>query len=175
MAAARIGLFYGSSTCYTEIAAEKIQQWFKDHGDVEVDLFNLADAEVAEMENYSCIICGIPTWDYGELQEDWDRIWPQLDELKLDHCKAAIFGLGDQVGYPQWFQDALGYLYHKLEERDAQLVGLWPVDGYEFESSQALTEDKRFFLGLPLDEENEFELSEPRLNTWCEQLRREFQ
>jgi hypothetical protein len=27
---------------------------------------------------------GIPTWDFGELQEDWEAIWDQLDTLNLD-------------------------------------------------------------------------------------------
>lgn len=168
-----IGLFYGSSTCYTEIAAEKIQHYFaQQHRPVE--LHNLAQAELSEMEHYSQLICGIPTWDYGELQEDWDRCWEQLDHIDLHHTKAAIYGLGDQIGYPQWFQDALGYLYHKLQERGAQLVGRWPSQGYQFESSMALTDDRQYFFGLALDEENEFELSEQRLQIWCEQLQREF-
>ena len=51
----------------------------------------------------------------------------------------------DQIGYPQWFQDALGYLWAKVVNQGASTVGLWPNDGYEFEESKALTDDKNSF------------------------------
>ncbi len=44
----KIGLFYGSSTCYTEIAAEKIRDQL---GEELVDLHDIAEAPVALMEN----------------------------------------------------------------------------------------------------------------------------
>lgn len=171
MSRAPIGLFYGSSTCYTEIVAEKIRAKL---GETNVDLFNIADTPIIEAQFYSQLIFGIPTWDYGELQEDWEEIWPELDELDLTGHKAAIFGLGDQVGYPEWFLDAMGYLHNKLKERNAKIIGYWPNQGYEFEASQALTEDKQYFLGLAIDEENEFELTDQRLTDWCNQLLKEF-
>ncbi len=42
---APIGLFYGSSTCYTEIAGEKIRQYI---GNQQVDYFNIADTPIIE-------------------------------------------------------------------------------------------------------------------------------
>src|SRR5690554_6395897 len=101
---APIGLFYGSSTCYTEMAGEKIRDRIgADRG----DLFNIADTPVIEAQFYDYLIFGIPTWDYGELQEDWDEIWPEVDDLDLHGKKVALYGLGDQIGYPEWFLDAL--------------------------------------------------------------------
>jgi len=77
----------------------------------------------------------------------------RLDELDLTGKKVALYGLGDQVGYPEWFLDAMGYLHSKLLERGATAVGYWPTDGYEFEGSKALTEDGSQFVGLALDYE----------------------
>ncbi|WP_190324167.1 flavodoxin domain-containing protein, partial [Enterobacter hormaechei] len=73
-----IGLFYGSSTCYTEMAAEKIRDII---GPELVTLHNLKDDAVALMEQYDVLILGIPTWDFGEIQEDWEAIWDQLDSV----------------------------------------------------------------------------------------------
>ena len=71
--AKRIGLFYGSTTCYTEIAAEKICAAInKMLGPQTVQLHNLAFDSVLLMTKYNHLIMGIPTWDYGELQEDWE-------------------------------------------------------------------------------------------------------
>lgn len=167
----KIGLFYGSSTCYTEIAAEKIRDCL---GEDQVDLHNIAETAVTQMADYRYLILGIPTWDYGELQEDWETLWDQIDDIDFHGKTVALYGLGDQVGYPEWFQDALGFLWAKVVNLGAVTVGQWPAAGYTFESSKALTADGKTFVGLALDDENEFELSDERIALWCGQLARSF-
>jgi flavodoxin II len=167
----KIGLFYGSSTCYTEIAAEKIRDQL---GAQRVDLCDIAETGVAPMANYRLLILGIPTWDYGELQEDWELAWDTIDTIDFHGKTVALYGLGDQAGYPEWFQDALGYLWAKVVNLGAATVGQWPVAGYSFTESRALTADGRHFVGLALDDETEFELSDQRIDLWCQQIAREF-
>lgn len=176
MPAQPIGLFYGSSTCYTEMAAEKIRDWFGKNsaGEDRVRLHNIADTGVAPMADFSLLILGIPTWDYGELQEDWETCWESLSELDLTGKTIALYGLGDQIGYPEWFQDAMGYLHQLVTLLGGHCIGYWPADSYSFDSSQALTDDNRYFVGLALDEENEFELSEQRIEDWCRQIKPAF-
>ena len=66
-----IGLFYGSTTCYTEMAAEKIQAQLNSLFDEDiVDLHNIKDVNLTRTAEYDIIIFGISTWDFGELQED---------------------------------------------------------------------------------------------------------
>ncbi|AFU98065.1 flavodoxin FldB [Simiduia agarivorans] len=172
MSATPIALVYGSSTCYTEMTAEKIRDYL---GADRVTLINLADSPLADVQPYPYIIMGIPTWDYGELQEDWEERWPELDTVDFTGKPVALFGQGDQVGYPEWFLDAMGYLHDKLVVRGALPTGYWPNQGYEFEASKALTSDGQLFYGLALDDENQFEESEARIQTWCDQLRSEWQ
>ncbi len=162
-----IGLFYGSSTCYTEMAGEKIRQHI---GEQHLDFFNIATQPIIEAQFYDYLIFGIPTWDYGELQEDWEDIWPELEELNLTGKKVALYGLGDQIGYPEWFLDALGYLHAQLSKRGATFYGYWPNTDYSFEQSQGLTPDGTHFLGLALDDENQSHLSAERISRWCDQL-----
>jgi len=171
MKPAPIGLFYGSSTCYTEMAGEKIKQQFNDG---QIDIFNIADTPISQLTNYRQLILGIPTWDYGELQEDWENCWDELSELDLSNTTIAIYGLGDQIGYPEWFLDAMGYLHNKLVVQGAKAIGYWPNKGYEYNASQALTDDKQYFLGLALDDENEFNLTDARISQWCDQLKQHF-
>ena len=163
----KIGLFYGSTTCYTEIAAEKIQQFI---GEDIVELHNIKDVPLARMKDYDYLILGISTWDFGELQEDWESIWDDIDTVDLNGIIAAVFGMGDQQGYAEWFQDALGMLHDKAVLQGAKLVGYWPNQGYEFEKSLALTEDQSHFLGLALDEESQYDLSEQRIADWSTQV-----
>ncbi len=63
------------------------------------------------------LILGIPTWDFGEIQEDWEAVWDQLDDLNLEGKIVALYGLGDQLGYGEWFLDALGMLHDKLSTK----------------------------------------------------------
>ncbi|MEW6990780.1 flavodoxin FldB [Colwelliaceae bacterium 6441] len=166
----KIGLFYGSTTCYTEIAAEKIQTHF-DEGTVE--LFNIKDNSLADSEHFDILIYGISTWDYGELQEDWESHWDDIDHLDLNGKIVALFGMGDQIGYTEWFQDALGMLHEKVTTQGGYIIGLWPNKGYEFSASKALTKDHSHFVGLALDEDNQYNESDNRIATWCQQIQSE--
>lgn len=163
----KIGLFYGSTTCYTEMAAEKIQA---ELGTELVDIFNIKDEPLTTCLTYDIIIFGISTWDFGELQEDWESSWDDISQLDLTNKIVALFGLGDQQGYGQWFQDALGMLHDEIVPLGAQLIGYWPNQGYEFEASKALTNDQQYFHGLSLDEETQYDLTELRISDWTNQL-----
>lgn len=162
-----IGLFHGSTTCYTEIAAEKIREQL---GAELVDLHNIRDVPLVRAQDYPILILGISTWDFGELQEDWESHWDDIDTLNLDGHVVALFGMGDQLGYGEWFQDALGMLHDRVVARGASVVGYWPNQGYEFEASKALTEDGKYFVGLSLDEANQYDDTDPRIEAWVAQI-----
>lgn len=167
----KIGLFYGSTTCYTEMAAEKIQIKINQlMGDTYVELFNIKDVSLNQAQSFNTLIFGISTWDFGELQEDWESTWQNIAGLNLTDKTVAIFGLGDQLGYAEWFQDAVGMLHDELLVLGCDLIGYWPNQGYEFIASKALTEDKGFFVGLSLDDENQYDLTDERIDDWCNQL-----
>lgn len=167
----QIGLFYGSTTCYTEMAGEKIRDEINSKfGANTVILHDIALDPVQRMTEYQYLILGIPTWDFGELQEDWESTWQNIAGLNLTDKTVAIFGLGDQLGYAEWFQDAVGMLHDELLVLGCDLIGYWPNKGYEFIASKALTEDKGFFVGLSLDDENQYDLTDERINNWCNQL-----
>jgi flavodoxin II len=166
----RIGIFYGSTTCYTEMAGEKIQAQLQAMLGQSVDLFDIKDTSLNKSQEYDIILFGISTWDFGELQEDWESTWDDIATLNLNGKTLALFGLGDQMGYAEWFQDALGMLHDELIVLDADIVGYWPVEGYEFIASKGLTEDGEYFVGLSLDDENQFDVSDQRIQQWCEQI-----
>ncbi|MCH2056694.1 MAG: flavodoxin FldB [Thalassotalea sp.] len=166
----KIGLFYGSTTCYTEIAAEKIQA---ELGEERVDLNNIKDVSLADINQYDIVILGISTWDYGELQEDWESHWEELATINLTNKIVALYGMGDQIGYTDWFQDALGMLHEVVEAQGGHTIGYWPNQGYEFAASKALTADKSQFVGLALDEDNQYDKSDERISQWCLQVNQE--
>ncbi|MCC8457640.1 flavodoxin FldB [Photorhabdus aegyptia] len=168
----KIGLFYGSSTCYTEMVAEKIRDIL---GEDLVDLHNIKETTPELMEEYAVLILGIPTWDFGELQEDWLDIWEQIPSLDLRGKIVAMYGMGDQIDYSDWFLDALGMLYRHLLPSGVHFIGFWPTEGYEFTSPKPLTDNGTQFVGLALDDVNQYEQTDDRLSQWCMQILQEME
>jgi flavodoxin I len=167
--AAKIALFYGTQTGNTQDAAEEIQKAF---GSDLVDLKDISSASIEDFQEYSYLIIGCPTWNIGELQSDWDGFFPELDDIDFSGKKVAYFGCGDQVGYADNFQDAMGILEEKISERGGTTVGMWPTTGYSFNESKSLRGDH--FVGLALDNDNQSDQTSSRIKTWVTQLKSHF-
>ena len=165
-----MAIFYGSTTGNTEEAAEKIRA---ELGDLVDHMGDIADSELDELTNYDVLIIGIPTWNVGELQFDWEDCVPRLKDLDFTGIKVALFGLGDSFGYPDNFLDALGLLWNEIKELGSpELIGKWPTKGYTFDESLGKYDDDHF-LGLGLDEENESDRHDQRIKAWTTQIRHE--
>jgi len=149
------------------MAAEKIQ---KAVSNSVVELHNIKDVALSKAVEYDLLILGISTWDYGELQEDWESHWQDIANLDLNGKIIALYGMGDQIGYSEWFQDALGMLHEQVLSQGAYMIGYWPNIGYEFSASKGLTADKSQFVGLSLDDDNQYQLSDERIAKWCNQV-----
>ncbi len=167
--AAKIALFYGTQTGNTQDAAEEIQ---KALGSNQVNLIDISSASPEDFQPYECLIIGCPTWNIGELQADWDGFFPELDEINFSGKKVAYFGCGDQVGYADNFQDAMGILEEKISQKGGKTVGMWPTEGYDFSESKGVRGDH--FVGLALDNDNQSDLTEDRIKKWVTQLKTEF-
>ncbi|MBU7581401.1 MAG: flavodoxin FldA [Nostoc sp. TH1S01] len=165
----KIGLFYGTQTGKTESVAEIIRDEF---GNGVVNLHDISQADAADFDEYQCLIIGCPTWNIGELQSDWDGFFLELDDIDFSGKIVAYFGTGDQIGYADNFQDAIGILEEKISQRGGKTVGYWSTDGYDFNDSKALRNGK--FVGLAIDEDNQSDLTDERIKEWVSQLKREF-
>lgn len=162
----KIALFYGTYTGVTGLVAEKI---VKELGEENVDLYNISkDGE--RMKDYDFLIIGTSTWSIGELQEDWDAFMPKLQTMDFNGKIVALFGTGDQVGYPDTFLDGMGMLYETFQYRGAEFIGFWPTTGYDFTSPLPLLNHDHF-VGLAIDEDNQPELTDERIHKWCELIK----
>jgi len=166
----KIGLFYGTSTRKTASVAKKIAEAF---GEDKIDLVPIEKAWQKEFEQYDNLIVGSSTWFDGELPDYWDEMLPQLETMKMKGKKVAIFGLGNQVEYPDNFVDGIGILADVFESAGAQLVGFIPNEGYKFNRSRALRGNQ--FAGLVLDLENEPDKTDQRVQDWVKMLQKEFE
>ncbi len=169
----RVGLYYGSSTGVTEDIAERVAEAWKRAGMEELTPVNVGTVkDAAQLLNFDYLILGVPTWNIGQLQDDWEIIFPQLDRLDFKGRKIAIFGIGDQYGYTDNFLDAMGILGKKLIERGAELIGTYHDADYKFRHSLALVDGK--FIGVGIDEVCQPKLTNPRIERWIVQIIGEF-
>jgi len=165
----KIGLIYSFNSNKTAKVAERIKDEFKE---VPMDAINAETITEDQFLKFDNLILGVPTWFDGELPNYWDEFGPALEDMNLKGKLIALYGLGDQIGYPENFLDAVGIMAQLLEGRGAKIVGKTSVQGYTFESSKALQNDK--FLGLAIDFENQATKNKERVKEWVKQLSSEF-
>lgn len=172
--AAKIGLIYGSSTGNTTQVAEQVKAALEATVPGAVEMHDIAAVGVEKLGAYQHLVVGCPTWNTGELQEDWKPGYEKLDGIDLKGRKIAIFGVGDQKGYAANFQDAIGILGLKFMERGAELCAFTDAEdgSFEFEKSAGVWDG--FFLGLAVDEDNQKERTAERIKRWAPLVLAEF-
>lgn len=171
---AQIGVFYGPEKGSVEKVAQKIAEVF---GADRVELIAVKNCEASDLARFDKVIFGVSTigktnWDTEHTANDWDVFATKLKDANWDGKTAAIFGLGDQLTYPHHFVDAIGWVYERLEEQKANVVGFCSTDGYTFEESEGLRDGQ--FLGLPIDEDSQPDQTDLRISNWVNRLINEF-
>jgi len=162
-------IIYGSDTGNTEVIADDLVKLLD-----KPEILTVDELEESDWEDNKLYILGIPTWYDGELQSDWEDYLDDFDKIDFTGKTVAVFGLGDQVGYAEWFCDGVGILADIIEKNGGKIIGNWSIDGYEFESSKAVMNTNNTFYGLCLDEDNQPELTQERLKKWVKQLKQEY-
>lgn len=158
-----IAIIYGSSGDNTKSVAEKISTKFPDS-----TLIDVSNLKVSELDSFDNLILGTSTWGMGDLQDDWDGFLPELKKANLDGKTIALFGLGDSYSYSDSFVDSMGIIYEAIKDKGCTIIGSVSKAGYSFDASRAYNGSE--FVGLPLDEDNEFNLTESRINDWVDTI-----
>jgi flavodoxin I len=163
----KVRVVYGSTTGNTCSAAEKIARKIGD----DTQVVDVAKATDAEFTGSDLLIFGTSTWGLGDIQDDWMDALPTLRGANLAGKHFAVFGLGDQSVYPDTFVDGMRDIYDAAVQAGATPIGSWSKDGYDFEESRAEIDGR--FIGLVLDEENQSDLSDTRIEEWVSLLKQE--
>lgn len=170
----KTAIFFGPEKGSVNRVADLIRSLI---GPEKVELIPVKNASAADFSRFDQIIFGISTvgketWDGKPASSDWGKFLPQVSQGDFKGKKVAIFGLGDHITYSASFVDFMGLLAKQLQKTEAQIVGQVPADEYEFEESAAVFDGK--FVGLPLDEDFEPELTPERVQKWIVQLNNDF-
>lgn len=170
----KIAIFFGplngSVHRIAKLVASKI-------GPEKVDMLPIAEATAGDLDKYSHIIFGISTigkdtWQQKFDNNDWSRFFPIVSTYNFSGKKVAIFGLGDHITYAYHFVDSLGLLGKTIKNLGAEIYGRVGTEGYSFQDSEAIVDGQ--FIGLPVDEDFESEMTEERVSNWIDSLKKDF-
>jgi flavodoxin I len=152
---------FGSSTGTCEGIANKIGE------KLGAEVVNVSDMneDILAADN---LIIGTSTWGAGELQDDWYEGVELLKSNDLSGKVVAIFGCGDCESYSDTFCGAMAELYNAAKSAGATLVGAVSTDGYSFDDSEAVVDGQ--FVGLALDDINEDDKTDGRIDAWITQI-----
>lgn len=170
----KIAIIFGTDTGNTRRIAKQIAKLLgpeRCHTPI-----NIAKLNPDEFMSYDHFILGTPTYGdgvlpglgTGTLQPSWAEFVAYLKDANLSDKRIAIYGLGDQKKYDKSFVDGIYQLYQPLTEAGAEIIGHWLNEEYQFTSSAACIDGK--FVGLPLDQDNQKELTDARVQRWVDQL-----
>ncbi|HAT62716.1 MAG TPA: flavodoxin [Prevotella sp.] len=156
-------IIYGSSTGTCQSIAETIASKL---GAETVDVANLDEQTIKDNDN---LILGTSTWGAGELQDDWYNGITILKRVGLSGKTVAIFGCGDSESYSDTFCGGMKELYDAAKSAGAEVLEGVPTDGYSFDDSESVVDG--IWVGLALDDVNEDDKTEKRIDTWLESIK----
>jgi len=157
-----------------ESVADKI---ISNAGEFDIEKKSIVKTDVSDLERYDnwivgCSTVGSHTWHDADDSNLWFEYFKLLNKVDLSKKVVAFYGLGDQILYPHHYVDELGVFQEEFENRNANIVGQWPVEGYNFTDSDGMKDGK--FFGLALDEDHQQERTLERIEQWLELLDKEF-
>lgn len=156
-------VIYGSSTGTCQSIAENIANKL---GVEAIDVANLDEATITSHDN---LILGTSTWGAGEMQDDWYDGVKTLKQTGLAGKTVALFGCGDSESYPDTFCGGMKEIYDAAVEAGATVLAGVSTGDYTFDDSEAVEGDK--FLGLALDDVNEDDKTDSRIDAWIEAIK----
>ena len=156
-------IIYGTNTGTSEDLAGRIGAKLGVNNIINVT--DLDDSIIAENDN---LILGTSTWGAGEMQDDWYDGIKVLKSANLEGKTVALFGCGDSESYPDTFVGGMAELYNVAKNVGACVIGGVSTNGYTFDESESVVDGK--FVGLALDEVNEDNKTDERINAWVAEI-----
>ncbi|MDR2955287.1 MAG: flavodoxin [Prevotella sp.] len=160
----KIAIVYGSSTGAAEAVAEKVKDAL---GGAKV--FNADGLDVNDLKPFDFLVFGTSTTGVGDLQDDWEILLPKIEKLDFSGKKVALFGLGDSASFSTSFASGMYHIYKALKGK-AEIIGSVSTDGYTYDESDSVVDGR--FVGLALDEDNEYDQTDARIEAWVEDLKK---
>ena len=167
----KIGVFYASAGGVTTKVAEKLAEEFELEEDDVIFMEDDYD-DLDQLGEYDVLFIGSSTWGQGDPHHEWvDPLMEINDDGDFEGKTVAFFGAGDSVKHGEHFCSALGKLHDAFVGKGAKAIGFVDAKGYTYEASLAEKDGK--LVGLAIDDLNEEDKTEGRIDAWVVQLKSE--
>merc|ERR1712238_565698 len=165
-----MGVWFSSTSGNTQQIAEYITE------ETGLAMEDIGDENGKFASSADSFIVGAPTWNTGaddrRSSTPWDDfLYDTLPNLDVAGKKVAVFGVGDQESYMDYYCDAVGELYDQFEKAGCKMYGATSTEGYNNEESKSERNGK--FVGLLCDQDNQDDQSQDRVKAWVAQLKDE--
>merc|ERR1719350_521956 len=164
-----VGLFFATQTGNTETVAGIIAD------KAGLEAADVGEISAEDLAGYDGLIVGCPTWNTGADEyrsgTAWDDLLDEIKGIDLAGKPVAVFGCGDSQGYGDNFCDGIEELHETFAAAGAKMMGYVDASAYQHEESKSVRDGK--FLGLPLDQDNEDDMTEGRIESWIAQIKSE--
>lgn len=158
----KTAIIYATFKGHTQAVAEKIKKAIGD-----ADVLNVKDIQAKDIAPYDVLLLGTSSIGHGDIQKPWKEILPEFVKQDFSDKKVALFGLGNCKYHGDTFNGGMSHLYKALKDV-TPLLGQVSTDGYTYETSDSVVDGK--FVGLALDEDNEPEKTDARIQNWLKGL-----
>lgn len=167
----KTAIIYGSSTGTCEDLANRIAQKLSLTA---ANVYSAASLTVDLINEYEVLLLGTSTWGDGELQDDWYDAIKKLKTVQLNEKLIGLFGCGDSESYADTYCDGIGILYNELKDTGCTFIGN-KVDTKDYSFSSSIAVINGSFVGLALDEINENDKTDTRIEAWINEIGKSIQ
>ncbi|MBM7616411.1 flavodoxin [Alkaliphilus hydrothermalis] len=116
----KVSIIYGSTTGNTERVAEMIKD---NMAECDVTVANVCNVKDDMITSADLVLFGSSTWGYGEIQDDFLGFYESMNSGLLSGKEVAVFGCGDNDGFPDVFCEAVNLITEKASECGAKVIG----------------------------------------------------
>ena len=116
----KVGIYYVTTSGNGEVVSDYLMSIV---GYDLADKHDISEVGFTGIEQYDLVIFGSPIWDHSYLESDWEDLWASFLALDLSNSTVALYGLGEQLGYPKWYIDTMGMIHDKLIAKGVKVVG----------------------------------------------------
>jgi len=114
-------ILYGSTTGNTENLATFLRDYLVSQGR-KTDLKEVTETDGELIKAYDLFLFGCSTWGEGELQEDFEEFYKEMDKMDFNGKLCAVFGPGDEENYLDTFCAAVDIIEKKVTQMGGKLV-----------------------------------------------------
>lgn len=170
---AKMGIFVGTAGGTSMKVADALVEEFGIDEDDVINMEDDFDDVEDQMMEYDVLFIGSSTWGQGDVHFAWVDPVLEIEDEDFDFSgkTVAFFGAGDCKKHGEHFCSALGKLHKTFTNAGAKAVGFISADGYEYEHSLAQIGNE--LCGCAIDEHNESDKTDERIQSWIGALKAE--